>query len=42
MIVQLDLFTWARDLALAEATAATERATPLRGAARNAVEPSGS
>lgn len=35
---QLDLFTWAAEQALTAATAATEKATVLRGAARRSVE----
>lgn len=37
-MIQLDLFTWARDVAMAAALKHTERAHPLRGAARRAVE----
>lgn len=35
---QLDLFTWAAETALTAATAATEKAQALRGAARRSVE----
>ena len=38
MTGQLDLFTWAAERALTAATAATERAQALRGAARRSVE----
>ncbi len=38
MTGQLDLFTWAAEQALTAATAATERAHALRGAARGRVE----
>lgn len=38
MTGQLDLFTWAAEQALTAATAATEKATVLRGAARRSVE----
>ena len=38
MTGQLDLFTWAAEQALTAATAATEKAHALRGAARRSVE----
>lgn len=38
MAVQLNLFEWAAEQALTAATAATERAQALRGAARRSVE----
>ena len=38
MTGQLDLFTWAAEQALTVATAATEKAAALRGAARRSVE----
>lgn len=38
MTGQLDLFTWAAEQALTAATAATERAHALSGAARRRVE----
>ncbi|MGE4164291.1 MAG: hypothetical protein AB7G23_21450 [Vicinamibacterales bacterium] len=38
MTGQLDLFTWAAEQALTAATAATEKAQALRGAARRSVE----
>lgn len=37
-MIQLSLFDWACEQALTAATAATERAHALRGAARRAVE----